>query len=160
MLTFEQAAALVEYDPDTGLFRRFGHYRNRGWTAGTLHWTGYRVYKLAGKMVLAHRLAWLLSHGEWPAQQVDHADGDKANNKIGNLRLATSSQNTHNAAKYHRGYSRFKGVSQFKRNGRWVAGIKVDGKSIYLGMFDTEEDAHAAYVQAAEDHYKEFARVA
>src|SRR5215471_15551760 len=88
--------------------------------------------------------------------QWDHADGDIFNNLRENLRFATHSQQQMNRGKFKTGSytSRFKGV-YFQ--GRWVARIRVNGKRIYLGRFDTEEEAAEAYNLAAMEHHGEFA---
>lgn len=59
----------------------------------------YRVVKLLGKTHRLHRVIWELHNGPIPAgMEVDHIDRDKENNRIGNLRLATKSQNACNRA--------------------------------------------------------------
>ena len=95
-------------------------------------------------------------------ERVDHINHDKLDNRRGNLRLATHQQNKWNVPKQkHRDgrptSSQYKGVSLFKRNGRWTASIKVNDKSVRLGYFDTEEDAARAYDAAARQYFGEFA---
>lgn len=94
---------------------------------------------------------------EWPpdGMEVDHIDCDPTNDKWSNLRLATRAQNCANSTA-RKNSTGFKGVQA--RGKKWVAGIKIDGKRVYLGRFDTPEDAHAAYCRAASAHQGEFAR--
>ena len=90
-LTAERVRYLLSYDADTGVFVwRVGRGGTRAWSvAGTLHPNGYVYIKIDGRLYLAHRLAWLYTHGAWPADQLDHRDGNKSNNCISNLREAT-----------------------------------------------------------------------
>jgi hypothetical protein len=87
--------------------------------------------------------SWIVSK-----KQLDHINGIKRDNRIENLREATDSENQQNQKKPPaHNTSGFLGVTKYKRNGKWVAGIKLNGKRINLGYFDTPEAAHAAYLQ-------------
>jgi hypothetical protein len=88
-------------------------------------------------------------------QQVDHINGNGLDNRRENLRICTRSQNQHNRKKGQRNSSGFKGVS--KKGNKWQANIGRDRKQIYLGIFDTPDAAHEAYVKAAKDIHGEFA---
>lgn len=90
--------------------------------------------------------------------QVDHINGDTLDNRRCNLRLATPAQNGRNRGKYPNNTSGFKGA--FYHYGRWQAGIRVDGKLMYLGTYNTPEEAHAAYCEAAKKYHGEFWRAA
>jgi len=94
--------------------------------------------------------------GQFPNHTVDHINGDKRDNRWCNLRCATFSQNSANAKPKIGRSSAFKGVSRTRK--RWQAHIKIGGKSLYLGSFDDEESAHAAYARASEEIFREFAR--
>lgn len=86
---------------------------------------------------------------------VDHKDGNPLNNTRDNLRLANKALNMQNRVKYKNSTSGYKGVSC--RNGKWVTRIQADGKRLNLGAFDTPEEAHAAYCEAARKYHGEFA---
>lgn len=109
--------------------------------------------------ILAHRLAWALHFGRWPDQAIDHINGDRTDNRIANLRLATVAENTRNGKRRSTNTSGYKGVS-LTENGQWRATIVAGGRQSYLGRFSTAEDAHAAYVKAASRLHGEFARAA
>lgn len=95
----------------------------------------------------------LLTH-----EQVDHINLDPLCNTVENLRLANGSQNQANQSRRKDNSSGFKGVYWDKRGEKWVARVCLNGKAIYLGSFDTPEEAHAAYCVAAGKYHGEFAR--
>lgn len=166
MITATRLRELLDYDAATGAFRwRIANSRRVkvGDLAGYLRSDGYWMIRVDGaSSVGAHRLAWLWTHGELPAK-IDHRDLDKANNRIGNLRPATQSQNMANSAKGPRNRSGFKGVHfgrDASRSKPWRASIRQDWKLKHLGWFATPEEAHAAYVAAAKSVFGEFARAA
>lgn len=90
--------------------------------------------------------------------QIDHIDGNTANNAIANLREASNAQNCMNKPKPKSNTSGFKGVRYHSRDRRWYAHIRLSGKQVHLGLFDTAEEAHAAYCEAAHRLHGEFAR--
>ena len=103
--------------------------------------------------VLMHRLILDAPKG----LQVDHANGDGLDNRRCNLRLATREQQGYNRALGSNNTSGYKGVSWFKRQGKWHAGLVYKGESIHLGYHDTPEDAANAYDEAARRYYGKFA---
>jgi hypothetical protein len=132
--------------------------RYAGKTAGHT-WENGRIYIMINKRpYYASRLAWMYVHGDMPILEVDHIDCDPLNNSISNLRLATRSQNLANTRKKAGRTSKYKGVYWQKHTQKWMARIQVKGKSLYLGIFDSEEEAHAAYCKSAKEHFGAFAR--
>lgn len=89
---------------------------------------------------------------------VDHADGDGLNNRRYNIRIATPLENNRNIGPSKLNKSGFKGVSWYGQSGKWRAIISLNGKRISLGLHETKESAHAAYVEAAKKYHGEFAR--
>lgn len=81
----------------------------------------------------------------------DHINGDKLDNRAENLRVCTHAQNVQNAAPLG-GRSAYRGVTWDRGNKKWKAGVRVDGKSIHLGMFHDELEAAAA-ASAGRDKY-------
>ncbi len=122
--------------------------------AGTVQW----LVHLFGPAYLAHRLAWLYVHGEWPDCEVDHVNGNRSDNRISNLRLATPTQNRMNGARRRDNATGFRGVHFEPRRKKYVAQLKIGTQRKYLGQFDTAEAAHAAYLEAAKEFYGDFAR--
>lgn len=112
---------------------------------------GTRKYIHLHRVILSRKLGRELL----PHEQVDHINMNGLDNRRENLRLATHSQNNHNRTQYRNNKSGYKGVN--KRGHRWYAAIKVNGKQIHLGTFDTPEQAYEAYKQAAIKYHGEFA---
>ena len=145
-----------DYNPETGEFRYKYAPPNQsrikiGDLAGfdcpqTKGSGAYRVIKINGVAYKASRLAWLYAYGSWPQGIVDHHDEKTLNNRLGNLRLSTKSQNCANRGKSRSNTSGLKGVTHWT-NGRWRAQITFQQKVIHLGIFDTKEEAHEAYVK-------------
>jgi hypothetical protein len=114
---------------------------------------GYAVARIDGKTVYMHRLI------RPDAKMVDHASGDKLDNRRSNLRTATPAQNQANSAKQLGTTSKFKGVTWYRATGRWMAQAQIAGTKHFLGYFETETDAAHAYDQAASEAFGEFARL-
>ena len=126
---------LLTYEPHTGALRwKQGPGKQRhldGQLAGTLNSEGYSQVAIDKRKYRAHRLIWMLAYGQDPAErEVDHIDGDRLNNRLNNLRLATSSQNKFNLAP-HKGRDLPKGVKLNK--GRFGARITAQGIVHWLG---------------------------
>ena len=164
-ITPEQLRAALDYDPLTGVFKwkhrpecpPFWNGRWAGRDAGVTD-NGYRVVTVNRNRYPASRLAWLFVYGEWPENLIDHANGDTGDNRIANLRDATTSQNGGNMRMPQRNKSGFKGVSWVEKRKKWAAQIGVRGKYYNLGSYDTAKEAHEAYCRAAARLHGEFAR--
>jgi hypothetical protein len=157
-MTAHKLRELLDYDPDTGAFHwrvdRKGGNGQRGQIAGSPSSTGYWQIGVNGGRFLAHRLAWLYVHGELPLNQIDHIDGIKSNNRMSNLRditLAHNVQNQHQPARDNK--TGFLGVSLHRRSGKFRAVITVARRQLWIGQFDSPEQAHAAYLEAKRKHH-------
>lgn len=122
--------------------------RFAGKIAGTPHSQGYVSIMIKGIPRLAHRIAWLLENKEFPAEELDHIDGNRANNKISNLRSVTRKENCKNLRKSSSNTSGINGVSWAAHAKKWVARIQVDYKYIHLGYFSAKIDAFTARYEA------------
>jgi len=151
-LTGETLQGLLDYDPDTGIFWWRVQLSNRvkvGAAAGTFDREGYVVIMINSTHFRAHRLAWLYTHGTWPEQQIDHINGDKADNRIRNLRDVSRTMNMQNQTKPPKNnISGYLGVSWRKDKKRWEARIMFNGRKQHLGYFSNPENANAAYLAA------------
>ena len=146
-----------DYDPITGALTwrvMFQQRSKHGGRAGTLTSERPRVM-YHSHVYLVHRLIWCWMTGDWPSSRIDHKDRDPSNNCWDNLRLATASQNRANAKCRHDSVSGLKGVT--RRGRKWRAHIGVDSKMVWLGTFDTPEEAQSAYMTAATARHGEFA---
>lgn len=147
----QDALDLLTYDGDTGKFfwRSNRGQARTGVEAGAVRKNGYRIIVINKFQYLAHRLSWLVCFGGWPDGNVDHIDGNRLNNCIGNLRIATHGQNIQNQHKAHaRNKSGLLGVSWSKSHKKWRASIMVNGKPHYLGRHQSKEFAHQVYLEA------------
>lgn len=130
-----------------------------GKVAGCLKRAGYVSVKIDRKDYLVHRVIWAMYHGTWPCAVLDHKDCDRQNNAISNLREANQQQNCANRTKMSNRSSKMKGVTWNKKVGKWQAQIGLREKNYYLGVFDTEVAAHAAYASKAKQLFGDYARV-
>lgn len=159
MLSLERVNALLSYDQETGLLIwRVSPSNNIkiGQAAGTISDRGYLRVRINHKQYPAHRLAWMLSHGYYPEHEVDHINGNKLDNKLTNLRLASRAQNNANMLLRKDNTSGFKGVSWRPHNKKWVARMSVNGKRKTIGHFATKEEAAQAYINYSLIHQGEF----
>lgn len=159
-LTAERVRELLDYDPNTGIFkwRRLTRYHTRGDKTGTRDKDGRLRINVDRHRCISNRLAWLYMTGEWPTGFVDHRDNDPTNDRWDNLRLASAIENGRNRGKTKRNKTGFKGVSIHRRTGKFVAHINLGRRDKNLGYFDSAEEAHAAYCRAAAEIHGEFAR--
>ncbi len=150
---------LLRFEPETGLFYwRVDRSNVRaGDVAGHVHSLGYRTICVDYDVYYAHHLAWFFTHGVWPKKggQIDHDDGNRDNNRPGNLKDTTPSLNGLNRKRPNKNNtSGVLGVSFDEQRKKFVASIMINRKCIHLGRFESIEDA----VSAREKAYATFTR--
>ncbi len=135
----------LKYEPETGIFTWIKEthpwIKHLGKQAGTVNEDGYIKIRLNRVGYSAHRLAWLFVYGSMP-KLIDHINGNPADNRIVNLREATSKANANNRKRHRAGW--LVGTS-CKPNGRWRAFGYVKNKQKHLGTFGTMIEAHEAF---------------
>lgn len=161
-MTPDEAKAILDYDPETGILvwkqrprssfksdRAYSIFmaQRAGKEAGSVHPDGYRRASYRGRKHRTHRLAWMIAHGEIP-DEIDHIDGNRLNNRIANLRDVTRAENTRNLSRLKANRSGTPGVRCRVDYDKWVAWIGVDGRQIYLGWFQSMDEAVAARKEA------------
>ncbi len=161
--SIERLRELIDYDPSTGSLtwkpaavRPRGTGRNRvaGASATYKQQHGYLKVYIDRRAYPAHRVAFALANGREPVAEIDHIDGNPANNAGTNLREATRQQNCRNVS----GWGRYgKGVA--KNQNRFQARIHVNRRFMNLGSFATPEEARAAYAAASVRYFPEFGTV-
>jgi hypothetical protein len=127
------------YDPETG--KIFGVYGKEIISQNTKGYIQIKRVSLCG-----HHFAWYMTYGNVDFNVLDHINKNKKDNRISNLRIVTNQQNTFNTNA--KGYSYQKDAKR-----KWRSEIMVDGKSIYLGRFYTEEEAREAYLEAKKKYH-------
>lgn len=158
-LDVELLRRLFDYDPETGSLtwrerteidcpnekeRKRWNSRYAGREAFQVKDNGYRCGMIFRKPQKAHRVCWAHYYGKWPMNDIDHINGDRADNRISNLRDVTRSENSRNQKRRTDGYL---GVYPHKPN-KWRATICRGGKRRHIGIFATIDDALAARKRA------------
>lgn len=149
-LTAQRLRELVSYDLETGKFKFIVSRGSRrsGQETGCVRDNRVMI-GIDGFIYEANRLAWLWVKGVWPLGLIDHIDGNPSNNSLKNLREASYEINAQNqrSAKINNKVGLL-GVSQVGKANKWQATITIHKKKRYIGVFETPELAHYAYLKA------------
>lgn len=148
-LTAARVRELLHYDPETGLFtwlKTSGGGVLPGAHAGRSSGNRYATIRIDGAARRAHNVAWLWMTESLPTHYVDHINGIRGDNRWCNLREVTAHENAQNTAPRKRTHSGLRGV--YPQHDKWIGRIGLNGQRHYLGIYDTREEAHAAYLAA------------
>lgn len=105
---------------------------------------GYRLGKINNVSYRAHRVVWAITNGDWPADQIDHINGDTSDNRPINLRSVKQPENGKNQKRSSSNKSGVTGVHWLSQSRMFRAAIKVNGKTKHLGLFPSIEEAAAS----------------
>jgi hypothetical protein len=157
MLTQELLLELFEYDYITGYVvnrvTRNGTSQ-KGNRAGSKEPNGYRRIGLMYNHYGEHQIIWMMVYGWWP-DEIDHINGIRDDNRLYNLREVTRSQNRTNSNCGY-GKSGLYGAHWIERIEKWHSRIVVEGRQIYLGSFNTAQEAHEKAVIASKEYHGEY----
>lgn len=155
----QRLRAALAYNQETGEFRwkvRRSANAKAGSVAGSTDSSGHRQIKFETKTYLAHRLAWVMTHGRWPEMEIDHVNRDRTDNRLINLRECSHAENSKNRNIYASNTSGTTGVHWDRNAKRWIAYIGGGREKRHLGCFSSIEAAAAARSAAEKEVYGDF----
>lgn len=153
MITQERIKELFYYDRGK-LYRRVSvKGYNVGTEIGTVKPKGYRVAVVDGKTYRVHHLVWCYHYGYF-ADELDHINRLRDDNRIENLRPCNHSQNLGNMGPRS---GKYKGVTFCKDTNKWRAHLSTKNKHYCFGRYGTPEEAALAYNEGAKEYFGEFA---
>ena len=143
-----QVRELLDYDPATGFLTWKTRPNDGRWNklfagrrAGSMGGRGYRQLSVYDKSYREHRIIWLWMTGDWPVDEIDHINGSRDDNRWENLREATRVENMQNLK-----LGITCGAIWDKNMKKWKAQIVFRSNTIFLGYYDSAEEAHQVYV--------------
>ena len=156
-ITQELLKELFDYDNGNLIWKKKTLPKSNvkiGSISGTMGTHGYIQTGLFGKLYLNHRLVWIYHYGYWPTDQLDHINRIRTDNRIENLRECSNSENNQNKSMRSDNKSGVSGVSWYKKGNKWQSQLKINGKLIHLGYFDTIDNAKLVYDNAKEKYHE------
>ena len=165
MMDIDKLKQYIDYNPDTGIltWKASQHQlSNRlkvgGECGSNVDSRGYKRVCFMGKQYRAHRVAWALHYGQEPVDQIDHINGNRIDNRICNLRLATNTENSRNSGLAKNNTSGVTGITWHKQCNKWVAQITVNRKNHNLGLYVDKDEAIKVRKEAEKIHFGQFIR--
>lgn len=144
-LTQELVAKVLKYDALLGTLLWISNLHSKrvipNGRAGYLKKSGYRGITLFGVTYLEHHLIWFIAHGFWPADQLDHINQVRDDNRIINLREVTKAENARNRSRNPNSKLGEHGIWFNQRTNKYVAEITLNGKKVYQKSFDNIDEA-------------------
>lgn len=143
-------STIINYNPETGVFtwtKNRGKIKE-GTQAGFINKRGWRLIKINKTEYRAGRLAFFIINNRWPEELIDHINGVRADDRLCNLKEVSSRENTQNKIRHREGH--LQGAWQIKNNSKWYSQIYSNGIKKHLGVFETEKEAHNAYIKACQ----------
>ena len=157
VLSYKEAVKIFDYNSNSGVILNKiprGSRAKKGDVSGALHNCGYRWTNLNKQFLLLHRVAWLIYYGVYPKGEIDHINGDRADNRIENLRDVTHQANGRNQRMHVTNTSGITGVHYVKNRNEWRAYININESIINLGQFKDKFEAICA--RKAEEYKQGF----
>lgn len=167
-LSYSEISKLLKYEPETGkLFwlprtadmcpsdREAKRWNARYANQEALIFSdnkGYRRGHILGRLYRAHRVAWLLHYGSWPSDQIDHINGDPADNRLTNLREVSGAENARNRSMFASNLSGVSGISWSAGYSKWRVRINGNGQTKHIGYFDDFATAISAKDRAKAEY--------
>lgn len=159
----------LDYDSEDGHLRwkprtrehfktvnQFKNWNGRypGTVAGRIDRKGYRNVAILGRLFKAHRVVWAMQNGQWPTGQIDHINGKRDDNRLCNLRDVSSFTNARNLKRDGWSGTGRIGVTKYNhhKNPKYVARIRLLGKTRHLGYFESFDEAVRAREQAEQKY--------
>ena len=157
ILTQDYLQSIFDYK-DGELFwkKKLSNRKKIGDKAGCLDTNNYYKVCIKQKNYGLHRIIFAMHYGYFPLI-IDHIDGNSKNNLISNLREATHAQNAWNSKLHTKNTSKYKNVIFRKERNKWTCRIRINGKDIMRGAFDTAEEANIFACKLRKEMQKEFA---
>ena len=158
-INVEELMECLDYNPMTGAFtwKTSGKGRKKNAVAGGPT-GGYWAITFNGVRIYAHRIAWRLMTGAWPAAEIDHKNRDRTDNSFANLREASASQNKVNAKPRRNNTAGVRGVGFCRMKSKWRVRVWENGKERHMGYFESKDDALHKYAEEATRIYGHFAQ--
>jgi hypothetical protein len=158
LLNQELLKELVNYDPNTGVFawKKIRPGVSSSKKFGSLKPSGYIVVLINKKLYRLHRLAWLYMTGEWPENEIDHINGNKADNRFCNIRKATKAENNWNKKVRKDSTTGVKNVLYYPKYQSYYVRITANKIAHSFGPFKTKDQAALVAKEKRAEIHKNF----